>query len=500
MLDNLLLGFSVVLQPHNLLYAFLGVLIGTLVGVLPGIGPLATIAMLLPLTFTMEPVTGIIMLAGIYYGAQYGGSTTAILVRMPGESSSVITALDGYEMAQQGRAGPALAICAIGSFAAGCFATLLIAAAAPLLSSVALKFGAAEYFSLMVLGLIAAVVLSHGSIVKAIGMILLGLLLGLIGTDINSGTVRFAMGVTSLYDGLDFVVVAMGLFALPELINNLEERGHRSVVKTHVGSLMPSRDDFRRSWKPIVRGSLLGSALGILPGGGAVLSSFAAYALEKRLSSDPGRFGKGAIEGVAAPESANNAGAQTSFIPMLTLGIPTNPLMALMVGALMVHGVSTGPQSMSRHPELFWGLIVSMFVGNLMLLILNLPLIRIWVKLIQIPYRILAPAVLVFVCIGVTAIKGGGFDVLMLAAIGIIGYVLTKLDCEPAPLMLGFVLGPIMEENFRRSLMLSFGDPSIFFIRPISLALLVTGAILLLLTTLPALKRTRREAFVESDR
>jgi len=497
LIDNLSLGLSVALTPVNLIYVFVGALIGTLIGVLPGIGPLATVAMLLPLTFTMSPASGLIMIAGIYYGAQYGGSTSAILVRMPGESSSVVTILDGHAMALQGRAGPALAIAAIGSFIAGCFATFLIAAAAPALGAIGLKFHAAEYFSLMVLGLIAAVVLSHGAILSAIGMILLGLLVGLIGTDVNSGIVRFAGGITALYDGLDFVIVAMGLFALPELITNLERKEDRRLVSTTVRGLMPTREDIRASWKPIIRGAWLGSALGILPGGGAILSSFASYALEKKLSRTPERFGKGAIEGVAGPEAANNAGAQTSFIPMLTLGIPTNPIMALMIGALMIHGIAPGPRTMMQHPDLFWGLIVSMWIGNLALVILNLPLINLWVRLLRVPYRLLVPSILVFISIGVLAVKGSTFDILMTAFIGLIGYVFVKLDCEPAPFLLGFILGPLMEENFRRSLIVSDGDLSIFVTRPISLTLLLIAAGLLVLIAAPMFRKTRQMAFAE---
>src|SRR3954465_4458886 len=391
-LHNLVIGFGVAVTPIHLLYALIGCLLGTLIGVLPGIGPVATIAMLLPITFNLSPVAALIMLAGIYYGAQYGGSTTAILVNIPGESSSVVTCRDGYQRARQGRAGPALATAAIGSFFAGCVATLLIAVAAPPLAEVALKFGPSEYFSLMVLGLVAAVVLAHGSLIKAIGMVVLGLLLGLIGTDVNSGVLRFTFDVPELSDGVGFVIVAMGMFGTAEIIANLEQGQNREVFTSKVTHLFPTKEDFKRIWGPVLRGTMLGSFLGILPGGGALLASFGAYTLEKKVSADPGKFGKGAIEGGAAPEAANNSGAQTSFIPMLTLGIPGNAVMALMIGALMIQGIAPGPQVMNDKPQLFWGLIASMWVGNLMLVVLNLPLIGMWIKLLTVPYRYLYPS------------------------------------------------------------------------------------------------------------
>src|SRR5262245_45028442 len=414
-LHNLLLGFSVAVSPLNLLYALIGVLLGTLIGVLPGIGPVATIAMLLPITFNLNPLAALIMLAGIYYGAQYGGSTTAILVNIPGESSSVVTCLDGYQMARQGRAGPALAIAAIGSFFAGCVSTLLIAVAAPPLAEVALKFGPSAYFSRMVFGLIAATVLARGSLIKAIAMVIFGLLLGLVGTDVNSGVLRFTFGIPELSDGIGFVVVAMGMFGTAEIIANLEQGEAREVFTAEVKSLLPTKEDLRRSWAAVLRGTALGSLLGILPGGGALLASFGAYTLEKKMSQHPEQFGKGAIEGVAAPESANNAGAQTSFIPMLTLGIPSNAVMALMIGALMIQGIAPGPQVMNEKPELFWGLIASMWVGNLMLVILNLPLIGMWIKLLRVPYRYLFPSILVFMAIGVFSLSNNPFDVLIMA-------------------------------------------------------------------------------------
>jgi len=493
---NLATGFSAAATAANLFYCFVGVFLGTLIGVLPGIGPLATIAMLLPATYKMtDPTSALIMLAGIYYGAQYGGSTTAILVNLPGESSSVVTTLDGYQMARRGRAGPALAIAAIGSFFAGTVATFMIAAFAPPLAEVAFKFGPAEYFSLMVLGLIAAVVLAHGSVVKALAMVVLGLLIGLIGTDVNSGVARFSFDIPELSDGIEFVAVAMGIFGFAEIILNLEQREHREVFTSKVAGLMPSASEFKQSVFPIIRGTALGSFLGILPGGGAVLSSFSAYALEKKLSKTPERFGKGAIEGVAGPEAANNAGAQTSFIPMLTLGIPTNPVMALMVAAMMIHNIQPGPQVMTSNPTLFWGLIASMWVGNLLLVILNLPLIGLWIKLLSVPYRVLFPAILLFCCIGAYSINNNVFDVFMTIPFLVLGYLFKKFDCEPAPLLLGFVLGKLMEEYLRRALTISRGDPTVFFTRPLSATLLVIAAVLLLLVLLPAISKKREEAF-----
>ena len=498
-LSNLALGFSVALTGPNLLYCLIGVLLGTLIGVLPGIGPIATIAMLLPATFTLPPVSALIMLAGIYYGAQYGGSTTAILVNIPGESSSVVTCLDGYQMARQGRAGAALAIAALGSFFAGCFATVLLAVAAPPLAEIAFKFGPAEYFSLMVLGLIAAVVLAHGSVIKAIGMILLGLVLGLVGTDVNSGMARYSFGIPELTDGIGFVTIAMGMFGFAEVIKNLENKGEREIFTKKVGSLWPNKQEFKLAWPAVLRGTFLGSLLGILPGGGAVLGSFAAYTLEKKIAKDPSRFGKGAVEGVAGPESANNAAAQTSFIPLLTLGIPPNPVMALMVGAMIIQGIQPGPQVMVERPELFWGLIVSMWIGNLMLVVLNLPMIGMWIKLLTVPYRMLYPAILVFCCIGVYSLSNAPFDVVLTALFGLVGYVLVKLDCEPAPLLLGFILGPMMEENLRRAMLLSRGDPMTFLNRGLSLTLLLIALGLLLIILAPAVRKKREEAFQEAD-
>jgi TctA family transporter len=497
LLANLGTGFAVALTLQNFAYCFFGVLLGTLIGVLPGIGPVPTIAMLLPITYSLPPVSALIMLAGIYYGAQYGGSTTAILVNLPGEASSVVTCLDGYQMARQGRAGTALSVAAIGSFIAGTFATLLVAAFAPPLAEVALKFGPAEYFSLMVLGLIAAVVLASGSLVKAIGMIVLGLLLGIIGTDVNSGLQRFSFGIPELSDGIGFVVVAMGLFGFAEIIVNLGQTEKRDVFTNKVSGIWLKWKDFKEALPAMLRGTAIGSVLGILPGGGALLGAFASYTVEKKIAKDPSRFGKGAIEGVAGPESANNAGAQTSFIPLLTLGIPSNAVMALMVGAMTIHSIQPGPQVMTNNPQLFWGLIVSMWLGNVMLVILNLPLIGIWVKLLKVPYRLLYPAILLFCCIGVYSLQNNVFDVLMTAAFGLLGWVFVKLECEPAPLLLGFILGPMMEENLRRALLLSRGDATVFATRPISAVMLGIAVILLLIIVAPSIRKKREEAFHE---
>jgi TctA family transporter len=497
--SSLVLGLQTAIGLQNLLYCFIGVALGTAVGVLPGLGPVTTIAMLLPLTFGLPPVGALIMLAGIYYGAQYGGSTTAILVNMPGEASSVVTTLDGYQMARQGKAGRALATAAIGSFFAGTVATLVIALFAPPLAEVALTFGPAEYFSLMVLGLVAAVVLAHGSLLHAFGMVLIGLLLGISGTDVNSGATRFTFGLPDLGDGIGFVAVAMGLFGVGEIIANLERgtAGQESVE--NIDRLMPTRDDWKRIVGPILRGTALGSLLGILPGGGALLAAFGAYTLEKKLSKTPGEFGRGAIEGVAAPESANNAGAQTSFIPMLTLGIPSNPTMALMVGAMIIQGIQPGPSVMVEQPELFWGLIVSMWIGNLMLLVLNLPLIRLWVLMIRFPYQFLYPAIILFCAIGAFSLNNSHFDVYVLAVFSLLGYLFLKLDAEPAPLLLAFVLGPMMEEFLRRALLISRGDPLVLISRPVSAAMLIIAAALVVMIVFPALRQTREKAFQEKD-
>jgi len=496
-LDNLALGFGTALSLTNLMYCFFGVLFGTLVGVLPGLGPVATIAMLLPATFGLPPVSALIMLSGIYYGAQYGGSTTAILVNLPGESSSVVTALDGYKMALKGQAGKALATAALASFFAGTVSTVILALFAPPLAALALKFGPAEYFSLMVMGLVASVVLAHGSLLKAVGMVLLGLLLGLVGTDVNSGMPRYTFDIPEMADGINFVIVAMGVFGVGEIIRNLETETGRSLVASKVTGLWPSKDDFKRIAAPTLRGTLLGSALGILPGGGAMLASFAAYSLEKKVSKNAKQFGHGAIEGVAAPEAANNAGAQTSFIPMLTLGIPSNPVMALMIGALIIQGIQPGPAIMTEQPALFWGIIASMWIGNLFLVILNLPLVGLWAKLITVPYQLLYPAILVFCAIGVFSLNNSIFDVYLMAGFGLIGYILLKLDCEPAPMLLGFIIGPMLEEYMRRALLLSRGDYTVFVTRPISGVMLFVAVAALIVVLLPTVRSKRDEAFQE---
>jgi TctA family transporter len=497
LLANLSLGFETAFTLQNLLYCFIGCALGTLIGVLPGLGPVATIAMLLPATYALPPIAALIMLAGIYYGSQYGGSTTAILLNIPGETASVVTAIDGYQMARRGRGGVALFTAGMGSFFAGCVATLILAGFAAPLAEVAFKFGPAEYFSLMVLGLIGAVVLASGSLLKAIGMIILGLLMGLIGTDVNSGVARYTFDVPQLSDGIGFVSVAMGVFGFAEIMMNLEKKGVTESFLNKVTTLIPTWTDIKRMTPAILRGTTIGSILGILPGGGAALAAFGAYSVEKKASKYSHEFGKGAIEGVAGPESANNAAAQTSFIPLLTLGIPPNAVMALMVGAMTIHNIQPGPQVMTSNPTLFWGLIASMWIGNVMLILLNLPLIGIWVKLLQIPYRYLYPAILVFCCIGVYTVNNSIMDVYITASFGIIGYLFFKLGCEPAPLLLGFVLGPMMEENFRRALLLSRGDFTTFVTRPLSLGLLIAAALLVVIVALPAVKKSREEVFVE---
>ena len=499
LISNLMLGFDTALSLQNILYCTIGVTIGTLIGVLPGMGPVATVAMLLPATYALPPTSALIMLAGIYYGASYGGSTTAILVNIPGEASAVVTCLDGHMMAKRGRAGSALGIAALGSFFAGCVATLLIAAFAPPLTELAFQFGPAEYFSLMVLGLVSATVLATGSLLKAICMVLLGLLLGLIGTDVNSGAFRFTFGLDELQDGIDFVPLSMGLFGFAEIMRNLEGNMSRSLVPNKVKNILPSWQEIKVSVGPIVRGTALGSILGVLPGGGALLSSFASYTAEKKLAGDKADppFGYGNIRGVAGPESANNAGAQTSFVPMLTLGIPSNAVMALMIGAMMIHDIVPGPQVMQSDPGLFWGLIISMWIGNLILVVLNLPMIGVWVQLLRVPYRWLFPAILVFCCIGVYSINNNVWDVWIAIFFGFAGYVFGKLGCETAPLVLGFILGPMMEENLRRAMLLSRGDPSVFVSSPISCGLLIAAVLMVFLGAAPAFRKTREVAFKE---
>jgi len=495
--EHLSLGFGVAFGLQNLFWCLMGAIIGTAIGVLPGVGPVATMALLLPVTYYLPTEGALIMLAGIYYGAQYGGSTTAILVNLPGESSSVVTCLDGYQMARQGRAGAALAIAAIGSFFAGCVATLLIAIAAPPLMALAQKFGPADYCSLMALGLVTAVVVAHGSVIKAIGMIFVGLLLGIVGTDVNTGNLRYSFGIGILFDGINFVPIAMGVFGINEIMANLTNPERRDLVSSKVSGLMPTRKDLRTSYPAILRGTAIGSLLGVLPGGGGVLASFASYTVEKKLAKDPSRFGKGAIEGVAGPESANNAAAQTSFIPMLTLGIPSNAVMAMMVGGMMIHGIIPGPQVMTDKPGLFWGMIASMWIGNAMLVFFNLPMVGIWVKMLMVPYRLLSIAILFFCCIGVYSINNSAEEVLLIAFFGFVGYVFVKLDCEPAPMLLGFILGPMMETYLRRAMLLSRGDPMVFLERPLSLSFLIAAAVLLVIIALPNIRKARETVFVE---
>ncbi|MCZ8186500.1 MAG: tripartite tricarboxylate transporter permease [Beijerinckiaceae bacterium] len=500
LLSNLAYGFSIAATPTNLMLCLIGALVGTLIGVLPGIGPIATIAMLLPITYKLDPTGALIMLAGIYYGAQYGGSTTAILVNLPGESSSVVTALDGHQMAKKGRAGAALAIAAIGSFIAGTFGTILVAALGKPLTQVAQAFGPADYCALMVLGLVCAVVLASGSVLKAITMIFLGLLLSTIGTDLETGEQRMTFGMLPLADGIEFVTLAMGVFGFAEILRNLEQKQSRDVVEQKITNLMPTRADMKEAAPAVARGTLLGSVLGILPGGGAVLAAFGAYTLEKKLSKKPQEFGKGAICGVAGPESANNAAAQTSFIPLLTLGIPPNAVMAIMVGAMTIHGIVPGPQIMTKQPDLFWGMIASMWIGNLMLVIINLPMVGLWVRLLRVPYRMLFPAILIFCAIGVYSINNQPFDVVLTAFFGLVGYLLLKLGFEPAPMLVAFVLGKIMEEKLRQAMLLSRGDPMTFFDfsrHPISATLMIVSIILLIVALLPSIRRKRDEVFVE---
>lgn len=497
MFSHLQLGFGVAFTLQNIALCFAGCLVGTLIGVLPGVGPIATIAMLLPITFGLDPVGALIMLAGIYYGAQYGGSTTAILVNIPGEATAVVTTLDGHQMAKQGRAGVALGTAALASFFAGTVATMIIAALGAPLTKLALLFGPAEYFSLMVMGLCFAVVLARGSILKAFCMIMLGLLLSTVGTDLETGQERMTFGFPPLSDGIDFAVLAMGVFGFAEVLRNLENPETRDVVRSKIGKLLPDWNDIKQSIKPVLRGTAIGGTLGILPGNGAVLGPFASYTVEKKLARDPSRFGRGAIEGVAGPESANNAGAQTAFIPLLTLGIPPNAVMALMVGAMTIHGIIPGPQVMTKNPDLFWGMIASMWIGNLMLLVINLPLVGLWVKLLQVPYRLMFPAILIFCCIGIYSVNNQPVDVAFTALFGLFGYILIKLGFEPAPMLLGFVLGKLMEEKLRQALIISRGSFWTFVERPISAGLLAVAVIILVIALLPSISKKRDEVFTE---
>lgn len=497
LVDNLSIGFATALSLQNLFFALSGCLLGTLIGVLPGIGPLAAISMLLPFTYGLDPTGALIMLAGIYYGGAYGGSATAILVNLPGETSSIVTMIDGHRMAKQGRAGVAISAAALGSFFAGCVGTLILAAFAGTLTSVALRFGGAEYFSLMVVGLLGAVSLTAGSTLKAIGMVLIGILLGLVGTDIQTGELRFTFGQPNLWEGIDIVVIAIGIFAFGETVATLEANEGSDTACAPITTLLPTATDLRRMAPSVLRGTTVGSLLGILPGAGQTVASFISYAVEKRVSRNRAEIGSGAIEGVAAPESANNAAAQTAFIPTLTLGIPGSATMALMLGAMMMHNIQPGPRIMSTNPELFWGLVVSMLIGNLILLILNLPLVGLWVQLLRIPYKLLFFAIVMFSCFGVYSAHFSSFDLYLAAGFGLAGYLMRRLRCDPAPLLLGFVLGPMLEDNFRRAMVLARGDLSVFLTQPISAAFLFVAVVFVALTLLPGFRRKRDEIAIE---
>ena len=480
-IQNIAYGFQVALQPANLVYCFMGTLIGTLVGVLPGLGPAAAIALLLPSTFHATPVSATIMLAGIYYGAMYGGSTTSILVNIPGEAASVVTCLDGHKMALKGRAGPALGIAAFGSFIAGTFGVIALSLTGPILSGVALRFGPPEYFAMMIVGITVLTYLSSGSMVKALLIAAVGLILGGVGMDAISGKYRFTYGLQVLADGVGLVPVVMGLFGIAEVLENLETEIRRDVLATEFKNLLPTLKDWKDSAAPIGRGTFLGFFLGLIPGGGAINASFASYAIEKKVSKHPEEFGHGAIQGVAGPEAANNSAASGNFIPLLTLGIPCNAVMAILLGALMIHGLQPGPLLMTKAPDLFWGTIVSMYIGNAMLLVLNLPLIGLWVRVLKVPYYLLYPLILLFCLVGAYSINNNAGDVLIMLVFGVVGYLMRKFQYDAAPLVLALVLGPMLEEAFRQSLMLSKGDFSIFISRPLSLAFLITAALLIII-------------------
>lgn len=495
--DHLAFGLSVAASPSNIFLCLLGCLLGTLIGVLPGIGCIATISMLLPLTYSLDPIGSLIMLAGIYYGAQYGGSTTSILVNVPGEATSIVTALDGHQMARQGRAGVALGISAIGSFVAGTLATMLIAGLAVPLTQVAIEFGPADYFSLLLMGVLVAALLSRGAVPKSIAMIILGMLLATVGMDLETAVPRMTLGYPQLVEQIPFAVLAMGAFGLAELCRTLETPENRDVLGTLVGSLLPGRKDIERSAGPILRGTAIGSVLGVLPGNGPLLAPVSSYALEKHLSDDPSRFGRGAIEGVAGPESANNAAAQTSFIPLLALGIPANAVMALMLGAMTMNGIVAGPAVIEKSPAFFWGMIVSMWIGNLMLLVINLPLIGMWVKLLKVPFRILMPSIVLFCAIGAYSMRNEPFDVALAGVFAGAGYTLIKLGFEPTPLLLGFVIGDMMEEKLRQALIMSRGSLRIFVEQPISASLLAMTALFLVAMLVPKVRRKRDAVVVE---
>ena len=491
LLQNVILGLETAVDPSNLVFCFFGVFLGMAIGVLPGIGPLATISMLFPITFYLPPTTALIMLAGIYYGSAYGGSTTAILLNVPGSPSAAVACLDGYPMARQGRAGIALLLTTVGSFIGGSIGIILMMLFSPIIAEIALDFGPAEYFSLMVLGLVAASTISSGSAIKGLAMVVLGILFGLVGSDIYTGASRYTFGFQELYDGISLVALSMGLFGIVEVIASINSVQGGTVTREGVDfrSMIPTRDDWRRSWLPILRGTGIGSFIGTLPGAGALISSFIAYSVEKRISRTPEQFGKGALEGIVSSESANNAADQTAFIPTMTLGIPGSATMALMIGVLIIHGITPGPSFITERPDMFWGLVMSFWIGNALLVFLNIPLIGLWIKLLTVPYRILYPAILMFICIGVYSVQNLSFDVWLVVLLGAFGYVLRVLDFSPAPLILGFVLGPMMEENFRRAMLMSRGDFSIFLDRPISAGLMVVTVLLLVWGLATGLRR-----------
>lgn len=493
MIDYMILGFQTAFQPMNIFYCFMGALLGTLIGILPGLGPVATISILLPITFKMPAIGAIIMLAGIYYGAQYGGSITSILLNIPGESTTVITCLDGYQMAKQGRAGAALGISAIGSFIAGTFALIGMTFIAEPFSMLAVRFGPPEFFSLMILAFVILSYLAHGSMIKALTMALIGLALSYVGTDDITGTLRFSFGLMPLYDGFDLAPLVMGLFGISEVLINIEQSVTQSVMKTKIKNLMPTLNDWAASKWAIARGTIIGFCLGVIPGAGPIISPFVAYTLEKRISRESHKFGTGMIAGVAGPESANNASAQSAFIPLFTLGIPPNVTMAILFGALMIHGLQPGPLMMKEHPDFFWGVVISMYLGNAFLLILNLPLIPMWVKVLKVPYPVLFPMIALFCLVGAYSLRNSSYDILIMLFFGVIGYLMRKLNYEAAPLVMAFVLGPLMELNLRRSLILSDGSFQIFLSRSISAGFLLIAAIIILISLGPLIRLKRRK-------
>ena len=499
-LHNLLYGFSVLFTPMTLLYCFMGTVIGTLIGVLPGIGPTATLALLLPITFKLSPTEGMILLSGIYYGAMYGGSTTSILVNIPGEAASVVTCIDGHQMARQGRAGAALGISAFGSFIAGCLGVIGLMFLSPILASWALRIGPPEFFSLLCMGLVLVTYLSSASFIRALMMAAFGIILGCVGQDPEFGSLRFVFGFYNLMGGIELVPVAMGLFGISEVFVNIEKSmGGMSILKAEMKGLLPNKQDWKDSYKPILRGSVLGFFLGIIPGGGAFLSSFTSYALEKRISKHPEKFGKGAIEGVAGPESANNAGAQGSFVPLFTLGIPSYVVMALLLGALIIYGVTPGPLMMKKNPEIFWGVVASMYIGNGMLLVLKLPLIGLWVQVLRIPYKVLFPLILLTCLIGSYSINNSSFDIAVMLIFGVLGYLMQKFKFECAPMVLAFVLGPMFESSLRQSMLLSDGSFMIFFTRPIAAVGMGIAALMVIFSAIPAIRKRKKIVIAEEN-